>query len=72
MPETEAYLHVSDIPAFLFEKMGVRVTVSTLHKKFMPSLGTGPKPVGRWGGRPIFRPADILEWARGQIRESRE
>jgi hypothetical protein len=52
--------------------MGVRITVSTLHKKFMPSLGQGPKPAGRWGGRPIDRPADVLEWAAKQITESRK
>jgi hypothetical protein len=70
--ETEQYLHVADIPAFLYQQMGIRISVSTLHKKLMPSLGTGPKPAGRWGGRPIFRPADILRWAQSQIGESRE
>jgi hypothetical protein len=72
VPEVEQFLHVRDIPDFLYEQMGVRITVSTLHKKLMPSLGTGPKPAGRWGGRPIFRPADILQWAQNQISESRE
>ena len=70
MSENEQqFLHVGDVPAFLYERMGVRITQSTLHKKWMPKSGLGPKPAGRWGGKPIYRPRDVLEWAKSQIRE---
>ena len=69
--ESETFLHVADVPEYLKRMLGVRISVSSIHKKWMPSLGTGPKPAGRWGGKPIYHPADVLQWAKDQIREER-
>lgn len=72
MAEVEQYLHTHDVPAFLRERMGIKLSLSSVHKYFMPSLGSGPPVAGRWGGRPLYRPADILAWAAAKIeRESR-
>src|SRR5262245_33232672 len=64
------FLTRAEIPSFL-EAHGFPVSRSTLDKLSMPSRGdhAGPKPAGAWGNRHLYRPADVLKWARGRFRE---
>jgi hypothetical protein len=63
------FLTRAEIPAFL-KVHGFPVSRSTLDKLSMPSRGdhAGPKPAGAWGNRHLYRPADVLEWARSRFR----
>ena len=67
MPDNMQFLHTYDVPAFLREKMGIKVSLSVIHKRFMPSKKEGPPVAGRWGGRPLYRPSDVLAWAQSRI-----
>jgi hypothetical protein len=69
---SEQFLHTQDVPAFLREHVGIKISVSTVYKRFMPSSGEGPKPAGYWSGRPVYRPSDVLDWAISRIRPTRK
>ena len=64
MPE---FISQRDVPELIRERLGIKVALSTIHKKFSPRVSEGPKPVGYWSGRPYYRPDDVLEWARGRL-----
>ena len=66
--DDEKYLFLDDLPAFLQEQTGLRLALPTLHKITSPGIGTGPKAAGFWGKRQVFRPSDVLEWARARVR----
>ena len=47
---------------------GYPISVRYLAKISGPAIGQGP-PVARWWGqRPLYRPAEALEWARARCR----
>ena len=50
-----------DIPGFLREQLGIEISLSNLNKR--ASRGTGPKPCGYWGQRPLHAQSTVLEWA---------
>jgi hypothetical protein len=66
--EDEKYLFIDDLPAFLLEQMGLRLSLPTLHKMTSPGIANGPPSVGFWGKRQVFKPSEVLEWARGRVR----
>jgi len=69
--ERPQYITMHDVPALLRERMGVRISYSTVTKKFRPRVGDGPKPVGYWSGRPYYDPAAVLDWAAGRFMPTR-
>jgi hypothetical protein len=66
--EDEKYLFIDDLPAFLLAQTGLRLSLPTLHKMTSPGVGLGPPSAGHWGKRQVFRPSDVLEWARARVR----
>src|SRR5690242_20737379 len=63
------YLFAGDIPGFLRERTGLRLSRSTVHK--MTSLATGPKPDGHWGRRPVWTENTVLAWALARVGSGR-
>jgi hypothetical protein len=63
------FLTRAQIPEFLTEH-GFPIGRSTIDKLSMPSRGdnAGPKPAGAWGNRHLYRPAQVLAWARSRFR----
>jgi hypothetical protein len=66
--EDERYLFIDELPAFLLEQKGLRLSLPTLHKMTSPGIGTGPPSAGFWGKRQVFTPSGVLEWARNRVR----
>jgi hypothetical protein len=66
------YLTRAEIPQFL-ARHGFPIGRSTIDKLSMPSRGAnaGPKPAGLWGNRHLYRPSDVLRWARNRFRTDR-
>jgi hypothetical protein len=69
--EPEKYLYMQDVPPLLKEQMGIRMSLASVEKKFSPKVGQGPKPAAYWGNRPVYRPADVLEWAKARLTQTR-
>jgi hypothetical protein len=63
------YLTRAELPAFL-KSHGYPISRPTIDKLSMPSRGQhdGPKPAGAWGNRHLYRPQDVLKWARARFR----
>src|SRR5215831_19581577 len=68
---TPEFVTQRDVPELIRERLGIKVALSTIHKKFSPRIGEGPAPVGYWSGRPYYKPDEILEWARGRMTPTR-
>jgi len=66
------YVNQRDVPKLIREHLGIQISMSTVHRKFSPRVGEGPAPAGYWSGRPYYRPADVLEWAKGRMTPTRE
>jgi hypothetical protein len=47
---------------------GYRITLSVFEKICAPSINQGPPSAGRWGNREVYRPDDLLMWARNRLR----
>lgn len=60
LPRREAVKFLND--------RGYRMTLSVFEKLCMPSLNQGPPSAGRWGNREVYRPDDLLAWARKRVR----
>jgi hypothetical protein len=71
VPSIPEFVTQRDVPDLIRERLGIKVALSTIHKKFSPRIGEGPAPVGFWSGRPYYKPDDILEWARGRMTATR-
>jgi hypothetical protein len=67
--EQPEFLTRAEIPKFLAQH-GFPIGRSTIDKLSMPSRGdcAGPKPAGAWGNRHLYRPAQVLAWARSRFR----
>jgi hypothetical protein len=63
------FLTRAEIPDFL-RQHGFPLGRSTIDKLSMPSRGerAGPKPAGIWGNRHLYRPEQVLKWARTRFR----
>jgi hypothetical protein len=68
-PEQPEYLTRAELPQFLAAH-GFPIAQSTIEKLSMPSRGdnAGPKPAGSWGNRHLYRPEQVLRWARSRFR----
>jgi hypothetical protein len=62
------YLTRVEIPQFL-ARHGFPIAKSTIDHLSRPSHGyAGPKPVGLWGNKHLYRPAEVLRWAQNRFR----
>jgi hypothetical protein len=63
------FLTRAEIPEFL-GRHGFPIGRSTIDKLSMPSRGdnAGPQPAGIWGNRHLYRPGQVLRWARNRFR----
>ncbi len=63
------YLTRAELPRFL-RRHGYPISRSSIDKLSMPSRGerAGPKPVGVWGNRHLYRPEEVLAWAERRFR----
>lgn len=68
----EPHLLTADIPQFLRERRGIKVSLSSLQKLVAPSVDQGPPIAARWGRRALFRREDVLAWADRKLQESME
>ena len=68
-PEPPEFLTRAEIPEFLAQH-GFPIGRSTIDKLSMPSRGdsAGPPPAGIWGNRHLYRPGQVLRWARNRFR----
>jgi|EndMetStandDraft_8_1072994.scaffolds.fasta_scaffold1019351_2 hypothetical protein len=62
------YLMLSDIPEFLREQRGFRISQSTLQKLTSPACNQGPPVSSRWGRRVLFEPDAVLAWFDSRLR----
>jgi hypothetical protein len=65
------FVHQRDVPGLLKQHLGIQISLSSVHRKFSPLVGEGPPPAGYWSGRPYYRPADVLQWARDRMTPTR-
>jgi hypothetical protein len=56
------------ISPLLQEKLGIRLGRSTIAKLFSPAIGQGCAPAAYWNKRPLYRPSDIITWAKARLR----
>jgi hypothetical protein len=68
--EQREFLTRAEIPEFLAHH-GFSIGRSTIDKLSMPSRGdhAGPKPAGAWGNRHLYRPAQVLKWAKARFKK---
>jgi hypothetical protein len=52
-----------------FLRICVGLPISPTDFRRLCDRGEGPKPYRYWGRRPLWRPLDLEEWARSQLRE---
>jgi hypothetical protein len=59
------------VPEFLEQTLGIKMSRSTVEKKFCPSSPVRPVPDCYWGNQPLYKPTTILAWARGRMTPTR-
>jgi hypothetical protein len=65
------YLMLRDVPEYLWEQRGFRISHSTLQKLSAPGCSQGPPVAGHWGRRVLFDPAEVLRWFDGRLQPAR-
>jgi hypothetical protein len=65
------YITTTDCAAFLASR-GFKVSKTYFKKITSPSVGKGPQSAGFWGNRKVFKPEELLRWAHGRIRPTRQ
>ena len=65
------YIVTSDVAEFLAAK-GFKVSQTYFQRIATPGQGKGPQPAGFWGNRKIYTPEELLRWAHGRIRPTRQ
>ena len=69
MSDDQEFLTMTRVPVFIWERRGLKISLSTVHKLWSPSRGEGPAPDGHWGRQPIYKPTTVLEWADARVRQ---
>jgi hypothetical protein len=64
---SEPLLTLGEIAPFIKAQTGIPFGFNTIKKVVSPSIATGPKPAAYLGKRPLFRPSDVLSWARSHL-----
>ena len=66
---SEPLLTLGEIAPFIKHTMGIPFGLSTIEKLCSPAISDGPKPAFYVGKRPLFRPADVVAWAKARLSE---
>jgi len=66
---SEPLLTLGEIAPFIKQTTGIPFGQSTVEKLCSPAISDGPKPAFYVGKRPLFRPADVVAWARTRLSE---
>jgi hypothetical protein len=64
----EPLIYRSAISPLLKEKLGIELGKSTISKLFSPAVGQGCEPAAFWNKRPLYRPSDVISWAKSRLR----
>lgn len=48
---------------------GLPISYSTLMKLCSPAINEGPPSCGRWGRDTMYKPSDVLAWARKRMSQ---
>jgi hypothetical protein len=64
----ERLIYRNGISPLLKEKLGIELGKSTIAKLFSPAVGQGCEPACYWNKRPLYRPTDVLAWAKSRLR----
>lgn len=64
----EPLIYRDGISPLLQEKLGIKLGKSTIAKLFSPAIGQGCEPAAYWNKRPLYRPSDIIAWAKSRLR----
>ena len=65
--EDEPLLTLGELAGFIKQMTGIPFGCSTIEKLCSPAINDGPKPVTYIGKRPLFKPADVVAWARARL-----
>jgi hypothetical protein len=64
----EPLIYRNGISLLLKETLGIKLGKSTIAKLFSPAVGQGCEPACYWNKRPLYRPADVIAWAKSRLR----
>jgi hypothetical protein len=64
----EPFIYRDGISPLLKERLGVKLGKSTIAKLFSPAVGQGCEPARYWNKRPLYRPSDVIAWAKSRLR----
>jgi len=64
----EPLIYRDGISPLLQEKLGIKLGKSTIAKLFSPAIGQGCEPACYWNKRPLYRPTDVIAWAKSRLR----
>jgi hypothetical protein len=64
----EPLIYRNGISPLLKETLGIELGKSTIAKLFSPAVGQGCEPACYWNKRPMYRPADVITWAKSRLR----
>jgi hypothetical protein len=66
MPEEYPLVTIDGAVALIRERTGIPIPKSRIHKD--SALGIAPKPAAIYGKRYLYRPGEILDYARSLIK----
>jgi hypothetical protein len=64
----EPLIYRDGISPLLQETLGIKLGKSTIAKLFSPAIGQGCGPACYWNKRPLYRPTDVIAWAKSRLR----
>jgi hypothetical protein len=64
----EPLIYRGAISPLLKETLGIELGKSTIAKLFSPAVGQGCEPAAYWNKRPLYRPSDVIAWAKSRLR----
>ncbi len=64
----EPLIYRNEIPPLLKAELGIVLGKSTVAKLFSPAVGQGCEPAAYWNKRPLYRPSDVIAWAKSRLR----
>jgi hypothetical protein len=65
--QDEPFLTLGELAEYIKRVTGIRFGPSTMEKLCSPAINDGPKPACYIGKRPLFKPADVVAWARARL-----
>ena len=68
MISDEPLIYRGEIPPLLKAELGIVLGKSTVSKIFSPAVGQGCEPAAFWNRRPLYRPSDVIAWAKSKLR----